>query len=470
MDTQELSARINAYIKENEETIIENLAQLVAVPSVRSSAAAHAPFGPACREALNQGVKLAQQLGLNAQVEEDVVTVARLAGQSGKEIGLVAHLDVVPAGSGWNSDPFTLVQKDGWLIGRGVADDKGAAVLCLHVARFFALLCQETGKAPRHGIRVILGSDEENGMGDLPIYLARHAAPDFSFTPDGSFPVCNGEKGLYNAAFCHKQSPSDFVRHLEGGVAANVVADRAFALLKAKTAAELPAAQAGLTLSDTPQGVRLDAVGKAGHASTPQGTVNAIGLIVNYLLKNQLVSGAEQRYYQLLQALFSATDGSGLGIASDDGRFTPLTVIGGTARTENGQIVQTLDSRYPTSTNGEKLTAALRQKALEFSATFSLISNDPPFYIDPDSAPIQALLNTYNQVTGKSSRPFLMGGGTYARHLPNAVSFGMEEEGETLPDFVGAIHSANEGFSKTRYFECLKIFILAVAKLMDCDL
>ena len=39
-------------------------------------------------------------------------------------IGIVAHLDVVPAGSdGWDNDPFKMIEKDGYLYGRGVSDD-----------------------------------------------------------------------------------------------------------------------------------------------------------------------------------------------------------------------------------------------------------------------------------------------------------------------------------------------------------
>lgn len=460
---------IDAYIAESKEAILQDLARIIAVPSVRSAAEPGAPFGAVCRRALDEGAAIAEGLGLPARVEEDVVTVAEVPGESGKSIGLVAHLDVVPVGDGWDSDPYTLVRKEGWLIGRGVADDKGAAILSLYVARYFDQLAKKTGKPPRHTIKVLLGSDEENGMGDFPIWLKKHSAPDFSFTPDGDFPVCNGEKGIYHGGFIYKQAPSDFVRHLEGGIAANVVPDRAFALLAADPA-DLPAAGEGLCIEKAEGGAKVSATGKSGHASLPEGTVNAIGRIVDWLLANELVQGGEADYYRLLQKLLNHHDGSGLGIAADDGRFTPLTIIGGTIRTENGAITQSLDIRYPTCTNGPALTAALTARAEEAGAVYYCKSDDPPFYIAPDSAPIQALLSTYNEVTGKNAAPFLMGGGTYARHLPNAVSFGMEEEGEERPAFVGTIHAVNEGFPEERYFECLKIYILAVEKLLECDL
>ena len=49
-------------------------------------------------------------------------------------------------------------------------------------------------------------------------------------------------------------------------------------------------------------------------------------------------------------------------------------------------------------------------------------------YNIPDDAPlVKTLMGVYRKRTGdKTSKPVKMGGGTYARHLPNAVSFGPE--------------------------------------------
>jgi len=44
---------------------------------------------------------------------------------NGKRLLMPAHMDIVPAGDGWDSDPFDVVEKDGILIGRGTLDNKG---------------------------------------------------------------------------------------------------------------------------------------------------------------------------------------------------------------------------------------------------------------------------------------------------------------------------------------------------------
>ena len=93
----------------------------------------------------------------------------------------------------------------------------------------------------------------------------------------------------------------------------------------------------------------------------PEGTVNAIGLIVDCLLKSGVCTPQEEAYLQVLHTLHASTDGSALGIAADDGLFDPLTIIGGTIEMQDGVIRQSFDCRYPTNTDPEKMTAAMEK-------------------------------------------------------------------------------------------------------------
>ena len=92
-----------------------------------------------------------------------------------------------------------------------------------------------------------------------------------------------------------------------------------------------------------------------------------------------------------------------------------------------------------------------------------------PFYIHPESPAIDVLMNAYRSVTGSDKKPFTMGGGTYARHFQNAISFGTEIPAEPLPDFVGKIHTADEGIGIERLKMSLKVYILALYRLMQID-
>ena len=215
--------------------------------------------------------------------------------------------------------------------------------------------------------------------------------------------------------------------------------------------------------------MRVRGWGKSGHAAMPEGTVNAIWLVGSYLLEQGLCTPEEKAYLEALEKLHRSTDGLGLGIAACDGRFDPLTVIGGTMKKmADGRFVQTLDIRYPTNTSGKKLAEDIRQTVGD-GARVELKEDAEPFYIEADAAPIRALIDTYNQVTGSDEAPFTMGGGTYARHFPYAVSFGPEHVDLPLPEFGGPMHGANEAAPIDKLLEAVKIYIIALLRLEEID-
>lgn len=153
---------------------------------------------------------------------------------------------------------------------------------------------------------------------------------------------------------------------------------------------------------------------------------------------------------------------------SDD-VFDPLTIIGGTIEMKDGRLRQSFDCRYPTSTTAEHLTEMMTQ-VCGTAATLEDVSSRVPFYIAADSPAIQTLITTYNDVTGENKKPFTMGGGTYARHFPYAVSFGPEHTDIELPEFAGPMHGANEGTPFEKLIEALKIYILALLRLQEIEL
>ena len=81
----------------------------------------------------------------------------------------------------------------------------------------------------------------------------------------------------------------------------------------------------------------------------------------------------------------------------------------------------------------------------------------------------KACLDAGNEIRGVDGKPFTMGGGTYARHFKNAISFGTEIPAEPLPDFVGKIHTFDEGIGIDRLKMSLKIYILALYRLMQIE-
>ncbi|HEU0162650.1 MAG TPA: succinyl-diaminopimelate desuccinylase [Rhizomicrobium sp.] len=83
----------------------------------------------------------------------DVDNLYARLGSEAPHFCFAGHTDVVPAGEGWNTDPFAATVQDGLLYGRGAADMKSA------IAAFVAAVSR-TG-APKGSISLLITGDEE---------------------------------------------------------------------------------------------------------------------------------------------------------------------------------------------------------------------------------------------------------------------------------------------------------------------
>ncbi len=470
MADEMLKAEAKAFVEENWEDIVKDIESLVAIRSVEDldHATDEMPYGPASYEALCKGVEIAERLGLDAHNCDGHIGYADVPGDSERQIAMIAHTDIVPEGSGWTFDPFKLTRKDGYLIGRGVLDDKGPFVLELYCAKFFAERAARTGERLPYTIRCIIGNNEETEMADVEWYLERYPQPEFLFSPDADFPLICGEKGGYSATI-RSGKVSDVIVDFCGGTVGNAVAGEATALVRADAAA-LPAAER-ITVEAAEGGLaRISAEGIGAHASTPAGSINAIGLLVDYLLENGLFSEGEKSFLEMEKLVFGSTDGSTLDIAAKDDLFDPLTCIGGTIRTVDGVFEQTIDSRYPTSITGDEITRRVGAFCEAHGCTLTVDLDMVPFSTDPNSDGIQALVRTYNEYTGRNDKPFTIGGGTYARHFKAGGAFGPNDPNFPMPDWIGAEHSADEGFSEEQFKRALEIYIVSVARLAELEL
>ena len=155
-----------------------------------------------------------------------------------------------------------------------------------------------------------------------------------------------------------------------------------------------------------------------------------------------------------------------MGIATADEYFGPLTVVGGTIRKEGDRLVQTMDSRWPTSITAEEITAALTKLTDNIGATFENTLLMVPFLVKPDDPEIQVLQDAFQFVTGDTEhKPFTIGGGTYAREFKKGASFGVNMPWIENPDWVGGEHGPDEGVSEELLKTSFKIYVLALAEL-----
>ena len=493
MEHAELTRKIDAYLEENWETMVEDIETLVRIPSFEESdkATEGAPFGPGPKEALEAALEMASDMGFKTHDAEGYIGFADFPGKSDTQLGIIGHMDVVPAGPGWNFEPYAVTRKEGYLVGRGTLDDKGPSVVALHAMKFWKDL-QDAGEAPQfpYTVRFLFGANEESGMADVAYYHKHYDDPAFLFTPDAEFPVCYGEKGIYHSLMTSADVPVEqrTVISLEGGTAVNAVPGHAQAVVRAG-ACELPAAQgievelldereaaAALEAAGTQTDAagcrlaRITAAGRSAHASLPQGGVSAIGMLIGYLLENGLIGEGERAYFQTVARIAATTDGSTVELACSDADFGELTIVAGHAAMQGGRFTQTIDVRYPTTITGDEVHAKLEALAQAAGGTCEKTRDDASFLLDPQGPAIQALLASYNQATGEDAEPFTMGGGTYAREFSRAASFGPEKPWEQVPEWVGGMHGLDEGVGEQLLKEAFRIYALTIGKLMKLDL
>lgn len=467
MEHRDIGAQVDAYIEQHWDEVVADIDALVRIESVEDlgAAASNAPFGPGPRAALSEALAMAERMGFTTHDCEGYLGFADFPGASDAQVGIIGHVDVVPAGPGWSFEPYAVTRKDGFLIGRGTADDKGPFVVAAHAMKFW----KDAGARFPYTIRLLIGANEETNMGDVAYYRSRYADPAFLFTPDAEFPVGYGEAGICSGAFESAPVTDGEIADAAGGAAVNAVPGEAWALVRAH-GRELRSTDA-VRARDAGEGlVRIDAAGKSAHASTPEQGVNAIGLLAGYLLENGVGTPDERAFLELVLQLTSRSDGAGLGIAARDEHFGDLTAVGGMLSFSEGRLRQTVDCRYPTTTSAAAIAERLCERARAAGASFSLLHDKEPFLTDPASPAIQALVSAYNEVTGENARPFTMKGGTYARLFPRAASFGPDVPGFPKPSWVGGMHGPDEGISEELLRRAFKIYVLTIKNLMNLEL
>ena len=468
-DKKALINDISDFIEKNRENYTKDLAALIEVPSVSGKADGEYVYGKECAEVLERALKMGDEGGFKTENHE-YYCGSIIYGDKEREIGIIGHLDVVPSGDGWTYLPYKLTAEKGMLIGRGTEDDKGPVVAALYALKYLKSRNIELPFA----VRLIMGCSEECGMTDLPHFLKVRKAPEFSFTPDSEFPVCVGEKGIgtVHISVCDELVN---IREFSGGTVRNAVAGKAEAVILAESdTSEFPECD-GITVSaetaDGKKAVRIVAKGKTAHAAMPESGVNAIGMLAKYILECPVsLTDKEKNAIEFISCAASEYLGNTLGIADSDEPSGYLTCVGSVAKCENGVLKQTFNIRLPVTLTWDNVFANIEAVCNKYSFAFEWSSKpSKPYYISPDRKEIKILSECCETVLEKECKPYTMGGGTYARHMPNTVAFGCR-----IPEYAGMLgagrgcaHDRDEYLSVYEFESSIKIFVLSVLSLSE---
>lgn len=450
---------------------LKDLEGLIAIPSTKDidSVTTGAPFGKACRDALDYMLALGASYGFEVHNYEGYAGVIAY-GEGTESVGLLAHLDVVPKGEGWTKEAFALTSEDGYLFGRGVLDDKGAALAGLYALR---MLRDHHITCPKK-ILLIYGCDEESGSVCMKYYREHGEIPVCGFTPDADFPVIYGEKGGMHVHFkgaCHT-----IIQSMHAGERANIVIGKASARLRAWDAqkAEMFAfylkshALHGSYEQDE-QGVTIHMDGTFAHAAQPYNGVNAALHIMNFV-----GSAFNDVFAQKTYALLHDWQGKGLDIALDGAYMGFLTLNTGILHIAEQRAEIVLDIRYPNDTNAEMIYAKIKQKAeaIAYTLEVELVDDSKPLFVDPQKNLVQTLQSAYQQYSGDTfTPPLTIGGGTYARAFDNFLAFGphFPQTNDQDDICVGGCHQRDEGMKANDLYCAIAIYTQALAELAGAN-
>jgi len=447
-----------------QEDIIKDLAELIAIPSVQGEASEGMPFGKEPAEALNLILSMADRLGL---VTKNIGGYAGHAeyGEGNEVAAVVAHVDVVPTGEGWDTDPFVLTKKGNLYYGRGTADDKGAALVALYCLKAL----KDENVQPKRRMRAIFGAGEETGSNDLEMYLESEELPVMAFTPDSEYGICNREKGILRMKVTDERNDSKVIKEFASGTVVNAVPSKAVAVISCsaeeyvKLQKTAQASKGEFRFEDTDNGTRITSLGTASHAMQPQEGFNAathlIKLLADVFSYEKL--GGFVRF--LNERIGTELDGESLDIRQSDKESGPLTLNVGLLSMGADFASAGIDVRYPVLSNGDDIFSVISDSADEYNLDTALLGDAKPLFL-PESSPFITLLqDSFAEITGQPATVYATGGGTYARAFKgNAVAFGPFFADE--PD--RRLHNTNENIDIDRFMTHAQICLEAMYRMI----
>lgn len=446
--------KLYQWMDAHADELVEAAARLIKINSVGGEAENGHPFGDGVAAALDEALAIAERWGLATHNHEYYVGTAQL-GEGEPRLGVLCHLDTVPLGVGWTHDPLGAEIVDGKMYGRGTTDDKGPAAATLFALRAL----KECGMTPPAACRVVLGGDEETGSTDMEYYQTKEAFPPYLFSPDGSYPLINTEKGRVQLTVT---APMTDPRLLwaEGGVALNAVPTEAVACLRdvAAEAALAAAEETGhaVTLEESDEGLRVTAHGAAAHGSTPEKGENAVTALLEVLAACGVGGDAVQN--AACKFPFAEYGGESAGAACSDAPSGALTLAFTCLSVKEGQFMGRADIRFPVSFTVAEIEAKLHT-GLDAAFAVSFDNCVEGHHVPEDSPFVQTLLRVYEQETGETDAHGLaIGGGTYVHGIPNGVAFGVE-----FPGVDNRIHGADEFIGVDELMKDARLIARAVA-------
>ncbi|MBL8067608.1 MAG: Sapep family Mn(2+)-dependent dipeptidase [Armatimonadetes bacterium] len=440
MSQQEIVSQVQAWLRAHESEMLADYRAMLQIPSLEDAPQPNAPFGAENRRALDLALDWARRAGMETTDMEGYCGYADFGSGRGLVMTL-GHLDVVPVGPGWKHEPFGAEVDDGYVYARGANDDKGPTVAMFYAAR----AVKECWPDVPVRIRSLFGCNEESGFQCVAHYMKTGEHPTLGVAPDAGWPCIHGEKGISNLIVAKPLPTGDLtVLELSGGQRPNIVIDSFLARVRVaagcRPAMEMAVAESwdkNLSFGWEGDVIAIRGTGKAAHGANPFAGDSAAIRVLRFLKEHAPL--AQQREFEAMHELLHI-GGDGVGISGSDEPSGPLTLNCGVVETAAGEALFTLNVRYPVTWDGSELKARAEKHLGSLPGGFRLaeFSDSKPLYFPLDHPLVKAVTEVYSAETGEDKKPGTMGGGTYARAIPNCVAIGTGWDGD------GPAHETDE--------------------------
>ena len=448
-------AKLHDWLRAHEQELLNDFVEMLKIPSLESEPLPNAPYGAENRKALDLALSLSEKYGFKTTDLEGHIGYADF-GRGERLVMSLGHLDVVPVGPGWKHAPFGAEIDNGYVYARGAIDDKGPTMASFYAMRAIKEVCPDLPAR----MRQVFGCNEESGFGCVERYVQTEEAPTYGIAPDSGWPLYHAEKGIANLEIGVPLNSSAEMALLEisGGQRPNIVIDSCSAKVRVagsvrKEVEEKLADAWDRNVTHAWEGDVLGvfAIGKAAHGSRPFDGDSAAIRLLRFL--NEIAPLSSKTFFE---ELFETTHigGAGLGIAGSDEPSNDLTSNLGIVETKNGHVELLFNVRYPVTWNGPKLQALCENRLAKYKSGFTLrmTRDSAPLYFPLDHPLVKTIVDVYEAETGERKEPGTMGGGTYARAVPNTVSVGTGWEGD------GAAHETDERLKVEHLYKMSRIY------------
>ncbi len=452
--------QISQYFDQHFDDILSSLKEIISIDSTYQQPKENMPFGEGSAKALKWGAEFGKRLGMKVK-NFDNYAISMDFKEGEPALAILSHLDVVPASNNWSYPPFDLTVDNDKLYGRGTIDDKGPSVAVLYAVKCI----KDLGIPIKDNFRIIFGGNEEGGCEDIEYYEKLEPFPPKVFTPDGTFPVLNCEKGMVHLRFKGKSRLSSSrikVKSLHGGNVINAIPDKAVCKCSGISAQEIKQTfirlESGCTVTaeENADGVTFTVSGKSAHGSRPEWGCNAVTAIIKLLAELECEKAAE------ISKLFPHGECSGksagMGFSDDySGEMTcALTMLD----FDNDTISGGIDIRFPIDKTYKEISDIITQKLYKIGFEISEIDGMEPHFVSEESDFVKALLEVYEDVKGEKGYCIAEGGITYVHNTPGGVAFGAEFPGEQ-----NNMHGDDEHISIETFKYNLNMYANAIIKI-----